>query len=89
MPRFTYEVAGQTAVEEVPEQAADYFRSRPGYVEVIDEDAAAELTGAELDDTARAVAGITNPTHVHASEKRAAIVAATDPSRHAGDSEGE
>lgn len=74
---FTYPRGGGIAVETVPDDLADYYRVQPGYTEVIDADAAAELTGADLDQAARELAGITDPGHTPADEKRAAIVAAT------------
>lgn len=79
MARFTYELAGQQAQVEVPDDLAAFYRAQPGYVEVIDEEKAAELTGAALDQAARELAGITNPKNTPAREKREAIVTATAP----------
>lgn len=78
MPRFSYELAGLTAIEDVPDDLADFYRAQPAYTEVFDEAAVAELKGVDLDEAARA-AGVDHLSTLHADEKRAAIVEATTP----------
>ena len=88
MPQFRYETAepGRYGIENVSESLADAFRGRPGYVEVIDDERAAELKGEELEETARAL-GVEHVSALKADEKRAAIVAATAPDAPVVDTE--
>lgn len=79
MPKIRYEVAGVEAVEEISPDLVPFYEGRPGYTIVVDELAAAVLKGDDLDQAARELAGITDPGHTPADEKRARIVAATAP----------
>ena len=79
MPKITYEVGGMQAVEDIHPDLIPFYENRPGYTVVVDELAAAVLKGDDLDRAARELAGITDPGHTPAAEKRAAIVEATAP----------
>lgn len=82
MATITYTVSyngeARQAVEQIPDDLVPFYRDKPGYTVVVDEAAAEELKGDDLDQAARNV-GVSDPTHTPADEKRAVVVAATQP----------